>query len=893
MKINSIVVDGVGKFGTRTEVVGLGSGVNILAAGNEEGKSTVFRAVRACLLERHNAKNEIIKALVTEGLSLPVSVTLGFELGPHNYTISKSFWKSPAASLVKDGVEIARGREADERLWDLLGISPGSGRSVDESAFGILWVGQGQSFKAPEPSAAASSVLNSAIQAEVGSLVGGERARSVLQALNEELGQLVTNTGRPKSGSPYAEAVARRDDFATDLQQAEGRLSVLDAQLSELAKKQRERALQNDPALLAEMVRDLQAARDRKKQGDEASALLLQFENAERQSKAALELATRAKAELEDRVKRIEANRSREGDIRRGLGNLEPRERAAREETERLRDQARELEVSILRDDDSLRGLQTLAGVVAQAKTRAGLETKRSALRGLGEKIVTNAAALTNNRVTAAMLTSLDDIEREQSVLMARLEAAASEVSIRLGASGGGVVTVGGAVLAADVVQSVVDPVVIGLGDLATITVTPPRAAGASDHKKRQEAEQRLAKLLESARVGSATELRSARDARAKLERDLESLRVELNMYGIAETSPALAIEVASAEIQAIDAHVSETLLRLNLAGLPSADAVARDLDALQTAVQEARRRQHGVLGSIDAQNKILSDAGQEKSRLGGMLTQVELQLNADLAVLPDKEQAARVAAADAGLLAAQADFGSKAAALLEQRQKAPLPDELERFDITVNRLADALERQKSQVVLLERDIANLEGQIQSAGGDGLGQKVEELRQSHALKEREIKKFEDRVATLQLLKDTVDACFKEQKERLDAPLRRHLKPFLHDVFPTADIELGDGFSISGIKRSGPEAESFERLSAGTQEQIAVLVRLAMGAMICERGTPVPIILDDALVFSDDGRIEQMFDALNRAGMNQQLIVLTCRTRTFSRLGGRQLSLVRR
>jgi uncharacterized protein YhaN len=117
-------------------------------------------------------------------------------------------------------------------------------------------------------------------------------------------------------------------------------------------------------------------------------------------------------------------------------------------------------------------------------------------------------------------------------------------------------------------------------------------------------------------------------------------------------------------------------------------------------------------------------------------------------------------------------------------------------------------------------------------------------------------------------------------------------PFLNDVFPSADIELGDGFSITGIKRDGPEAESFERLSAGTQEQIAVLVRLAMGAMLCERGEPVPIILDDALVFSDDGRIEQMFDALNRAGLNQQLIVLTCRTRTFSRLGGRQLSLVR-
>ena len=68
----------------------------------------------------------------------------------------------------------------------------------------------------------------------------------------------------------------------------------------------------------------------------------------------------------------------------------------------------------------------------------------------------------------------------------------------------------------------------------------------------------------------------------------------------------------------------------------------------------------------------------------------------------------------------------------------------------------------------------------------------------------------------------------------------------------------------------------------------MLVRLAMGAMICERGEDVPVILDDALVFSDDARIEQMFDAISRAGKTQQVIVFTCRARSFASLGGREL-----
>ena len=51
---------------------------------------------------------------------------------------------------------------------------------------------------------------------------------------------------------------------------------------------------------------------------------------------------------------------------------------------------------------------------------------------------------------------------------------------------------------------------------------------------------------------------------------------------------------------------------------------------------------------------------------------------------------------------------------------------------------------------------------------------------------------------------------------------------------------------------------------------------------------MPIILDDALVYCDDDRIQRMFDALTRAGNRQQIIVLTCRLRAFGPLGGHTL-----
>ena len=77
---------------------------------------------------------------------------------------------------------------------------------------------------------------------------------------------------------------------------------------------------------------------------------------------------------------------------------------------------------------------------------------------------------------------------------------------------------------------------------------------------------------------------------------------------------------------------------------------------------------------------------------------------------------------------------------------------------------------------------------------------------------------------------------------------------------------------------------------GTQEQIAILVRLAFAEMLVEQGHPATVILDDALVFSDDDRMSRMFDILTLAARNVQVLVLTCREQLFETLGGRQLSL---
>ena len=183
--------------------------------------------------------------------------------------------------------------------------------------------------------------------------------------------------------------------------------------------------------------------------------------------------------------------------------------------------------------------------------------------------------------------------------------------------------------------------------------------------------------------------------------------------------------------------------------------------------------------------------------------------------------------------------------------------------------------------------MSRIEGALSVRGGGGLGERVQARREERDLALADVERLRGQVAALRRLRDVISACYQEQREKLQTPLRRCLQPFLDDLFPQAQVTLNESFGVESLTRAGA-GEAFAQLSGGTREQIAVLVRLAMGALLRERGEEAPIILDDALVFCDDERIERMFDALNRAAQRQQVIVLTCRTRSSRTLGGRSL-----
>ncbi len=261
MEITRLTVAGVGRFSDEVTVDGFGAGVNVLAAPNESGKSTLFRALRACLFERHNAKSAPVLALETDGASLPIRIAVEFTHDGRSYRIAKSFRRSTSASFSVDGREIARDRAADEMVWDLLGIEPG-GRSVDQAAFGMLWVGQRDSFALPALTKAGENQVGAAIEAEVGAIAGSERAKAILADTRAELARYVTEkAGKATAQGPLGLAMAERDKCRNALDQCRERLRVLEDQFARLEMLLGERATVTDPAAAAQIERDLTEAR--------------------------------------------------------------------------------------------------------------------------------------------------------------------------------------------------------------------------------------------------------------------------------------------------------------------------------------------------------------------------------------------------------------------------------------------------------------------------------------------------------------------------------------------------------------------------------------------------------------------------------------------------------
>ena len=212
----------------------------------------------------------------------------------------------------------------------------------------------------------------------------------------------------------------------------------------------------------------------------------------------------------------------------------------------------------------------------------------------------------------------------------------------------------------------------------------------------------------------------------------------------------------------------------------------------------------------------------------------------------------------------------------------------LEVAEANRKRCKDAIENRKNRLNTLIVECEGLKGQLVSLAADGIEGELSANKGQIERVETNVSRFQDEVRALLLLKQTLEESQEAEKAQLFGPVITELGGLVSQVVQGAEVRIGDDYAASEIIRDGL-IETVDSLSGGTQEQIAILTRLAFARLKARQGHPTPVILDDALVFSDDTRIASMFTALNLVANDLQIVVLTCRQKSFEGLGGNLLT----
>jgi hypothetical protein len=148
---------------------------------------------------------------------------------------------------------------------------------------------------------------------------------------------------------------------------------------------------------------------------------------------------------------------------------------------------------------------------------------------------------------------------------------------------------------------------------------------------------------------------------------------------------------------------------------------------------------------------------------------------------------------------------------------------------------------------------------------------------------------EAEIAGLTLLVGTLGEVAEAATSAYLQPVLQRIAPHLGPLLDAEAMALSGDLGVTSLMR-GNRSEGREHLSTGTREQIAVLVRLAYADILAAAGRPMPLVLDDALVYADDDRLAKMLEILRNSSRVHQVILLSCRTRVMAEHGFRPLAL---
>lgn len=874
MKLRALRLWNVRKFADRgIAIEGIGDGVNVLSAENEFGKSTSFDALHALFFQPHSGTPKAVQMLRPYSGGSP-QIEVDVETDEGLFRIHKQYYKGKQAIVT----ELSTGRiiaQADAaETWISKLVHGGSSGPA-----GLLWVQQGNTEigggnqrEKDEDRKAREDVLTSITGDEVELLTGGRRMVRVFNKTLSGLEKLVTSSGKAKAGGPYAMAI----DAHQTLQEEEEKLSLrieelrsaLDARRSIL---KRLSAL-NDPATIE---RRQQAMKQATEALEKAKAHADKLKLAETAEKLAQEKLLTAQSAVDDHTKKmglavqlIEKLASDEKHHTESNDNLSKTTKSDQQAGKALKEAEQNLDNARKLLDAARQAKAALQAASQVAEIKQRLENAKS-IRSDIETLSAEQKALS---FADSDMLYLEKLEQKIAVLTATVKAESIMVQIEYLDDARQIIRQDGEPISGSEAISISAAETFGIPDIGHLTISPGVHDSADTSQAALKAtENNLKQYLTDLgfkNVAAAREQQTVARTRAS------TLLVKQSEFEILAPEGLKALRQYFAEVDAKSAPASADVM---------------DPDDAEAKLDTSRTSQQAADSTREIARTTLQEAKETHLRSDIKLTGTREEYERAETELGSKdERNDRLKSLQKALESETGKFDSTTAAARSLRTDAP---DLETIAASCARFSSVVESAQKETHTLGHEVAELNGRIATFANHGIEEVYEETKDKRIAAEVRVSVMEREVAALEQLKQALEDARASAKEQYFGPVMAELKPLLTLLLDEASITFDDATLLpKTLGRNGLD-EDIAFLSGGMREQLAILTRLAFARLLAKGGNTVPVILDDALVYSDDDRIERMFNALHRQANDIQILVLTCRQRAFEQLGGNGLRMV--
>ncbi|OBI93490.1 ATP-binding protein [Mycobacterium sp. 1245805.9] len=828
-------------------------GVVVVCGANEIGKSSMIEALDLLLESRDRSTKKEVKQVKPTHSDVGSEVSAEISCGPYRFTYRKRFHKKSETELtvLTPRREQLTGDEAHDRVRAMLA------ETVDNDLWHAQRVLQATSTAAVDLSGC--DALSRALDVAAGDAAALSGTEPLLiERIDAEYGRYFTPTGRPtgewataikrlndadEAVAEWAAAVAGVDDRVR--RHAELTEWVADLAQQRAAAGPRLEAAQQAADRIAELTNQ---AREAKLLADAATAtctaagaahngrvrLLTEIQTrttsvaaAEAEAQQAAEARKTAAAgaqaahEAVEHAAQLLADLQRRAEsARRAVDQL-----AAREEADRLGARLAKI-ATIQRDRD--RVCAELAGVKITDESLRRIENAAAAVDLIGGQLALTSAAV-------------------EFTAIADIELATGDQRVSLPAGERWSITATG-------------PTTVEVPGLLTARVTPG-ATTLDVQAKYAAAQDEFAAAL---KVADVTDLASARSADQR-RRELQGCRDQLDatVSGLCGDDDVDQLRERLAQLRADHPAEPDLVPKDARAELGAAEA------ARTAAATECEQRRCAAAAAAAALAESSTRATVSQNALAAQRAELDAatdRLSRERAEVSDEDLAS---AAQAGLKGKE-DAERRVTELADELAAAA-PDVVAAELTAATAAADTLRDQYEDANSALREIAI---ELSVFGSEGRQGKLDaaQTEREHAASQHA--RVGSRARAAQLLRSVMTRHRDTTRQRYVEPYRTELQRLGRPVFgPDFEVDIDSDLCIRSRTLNGVTVP-YESLSGGAKEQLGILARLAGAALVAKEDS-VPVVVDDALGFTDPDRLAKMGKVFDTVGAHGQVIVLTC------------------